>query len=106
VIPSFTGDGTSLALASGIAAARAILAGEDARAFQRRLVASHRGQFRLASALDRLIATPLLRRLGMSAARHVPWAVTALAGATRLRGLDELIGPQRRLEAAPVVARL
>ena len=37
VIPSFTGDGTAIALYSGIAAAQAILAGEGAVSFQRRI---------------------------------------------------------------------
>ncbi|HYD15811.1 MAG TPA: FAD-dependent monooxygenase [Hyphomicrobium sp.] len=91
VIPSFAGDGTSLALASGIAAARAVIAGESACAFQKRLVAGHRTQFRLVGALDRVIASPLLRRVGISVAQRVPQMVTALAGATRLRGLTDLI---------------
>jgi flavin-dependent dehydrogenase len=93
VIPSFTGDGTSLALASAIAAARALLEGEDACAFQRRIVAGHRGQFRLVGALDRVIASPLLRRVAISVAKRAPRIVTRLAGATRLNGLTDLIGP-------------
>jgi flavin-dependent dehydrogenase len=95
VIPSFAGDGTSLALASGIAAARAVLAGESACAFQQRVVAGHRGQFRLVGALDRVIANPLLRRIGISVAQHAPRMVTTLAGATRLRGLTDLITPDQ-----------
>ena len=41
VIPSFTGDGTSLALSSGVAAARAVLAGRSAGEFQADLLAAH-----------------------------------------------------------------
>ena len=46
VIPSFVGDGTALALASGIAAARAVLGGESAHEFQARIVSGHKPQFR------------------------------------------------------------
>lgn len=92
VIPSFAGDGTSLALASGISAARAFLQGEDACAFQRRLVAGHRTQFRLVGALDRVIARPLLRRFAISIAKRVPNVVTKLAGKTRLHGVPDLVG--------------
>ncbi len=90
VIPSFAGDGTSLALASGIAAARAVLAGESACAFQRRLVADHRTQFRIVGALDRVIANPVLRRAAIMIARRVPRLVTKLAGATRMSGYGDL----------------
>lgn len=90
VIPSFAGDGTSLALASGIAAARAYLAGENACAFQRRLTAGYRGQFRLVGAVDRVIASPLLRRAAMTVARLVPPLVTKIAGATRMSGYGDL----------------
>lgn len=93
VIPSFAGDGTSLALASGIAAARALLEGEDACAFQHRLVAGYRGQFSLVGALDYMIGSPLLRRAALTVAKRLPHIVTKLAAATRLRGLTDLIGP-------------
>lgn len=92
VIPSFAGDGTALALASGIAAARAWLAGESGCAFQSRLVTRHRAQFRLVGALDCVIANPLLRRIGFSVAQRMPGVVTKLAAATRLRGLADIIG--------------
>lgn len=88
VIPSFAGDGTSLALASGIAAAQALLNDEDARAFQRRIVARHRGQFRLVGALDSIIARPLLRRAAITLAKCAPNVVTRLAGATRMNTLE------------------
>jgi hypothetical protein len=91
VIPSFAGDGTALALASGIAAARAWLAGENGCAFQSRLVARHRARFRLVGALDRVIASPLLRRVGLSVAQRMPGAVTKLVAATRLRGIADLV---------------
>ncbi len=76
VIPSFAGDGTALALASGIAAAHAVLQGENAHAFQRRLVRGHGPQFRIVKALDVVMATPLLRRASITIAQAAPSLVT------------------------------
>ena len=95
VIPSFTGDGTALALASGIAAAQAVMRGEDAVAFQRRMIRRHRVQFRLATALDVVIARPLMRRVALAVARQVPGLITTLVSATRLRGFDDVIAAAR-----------
>lgn len=91
VIPSFSGDGMALALASGVAAAQAILNGETAPDFQRRMLANYKPQFRRAAALDLVIGNALLRRIGMVGARLLPQVVTMLVSATRLRGLDDLI---------------
>jgi len=91
VIPSFIGDGTALALASGIAAARAVLKGESARDFQRRMVLGHRPQFRIAGALDFAISNAVLRKLGLAGARLAPCLVTSLIAASRLRGFDDVI---------------
>ena len=55
VIPSFSGDGMALALASGIAAARAVLKGESAAEFQAGMIANYKPQFRRAAALDLVI---------------------------------------------------
>ena len=90
VIPSFSGDGTALALASGIAAAQAVLKGEGAAVFQRRMLANYKPQFRRAAALELVIANSLFRRLGIAGARFSPRMVTMLVAATRLRGVDEL----------------
>lgn len=90
VIPSFAGDGTALALASGIAAAHAVLKGEDAHAFQRRLVRGHGPQFRIVRALDVVMATPLLRRASIAIAQAAPSLITKLVAATRLRGFAEI----------------
>jgi len=92
VIPSFMGDGTALALASGIAAARAVLKGESAAEFQRRMVLGHRPQFRIAGALDAAISNAVLRKLGLAGARLAPRLVTSLIAVSRLRGFDEVIG--------------
>jgi flavin-dependent dehydrogenase len=91
VIPSFAGDGMALALASGIAAAQAILRGQSASDFQRQMLAEYRPQFRRAAAIDRVIASPLLRQIGIFGARLLPQIVTALVSATRVRGVDSLI---------------
>ena len=91
VIPSFSGDGTALALASGIAAAQAVLKCESAPDFQARMLANFKPQFSRAAALDRIIAGVLLRRVGIAGARLFPSMVTMLVSATRLRGLDGLI---------------
>ncbi|WP_052699439.1 NAD(P)/FAD-dependent oxidoreductase [Hyphomicrobium sp. 99] len=91
VIPSFSGDGTALALASGIAAAQSILKCEGALDFQRRMLANYKPQFQRAAALDWVIADPRLRNVGMAGARLFPSMVTMLVSATRLRGLDGLI---------------
>ncbi|MBS0269029.1 MAG: FAD-dependent monooxygenase [Proteobacteria bacterium] len=93
VIPSFSGDGTALALASGIAAAHAVLKGENASGFQRRMLATYKPQFRRALILDRVIADARLRRAGIVGARLFPSMVTMLVSATRLSGLDSLITP-------------
>jgi flavin-dependent dehydrogenase len=95
VVPSFSGDGTALALASAIAAAQAILRGEGAGQFQRQMLQSFRPQFRRAAVLDAVIANGLLRRVGMAGARFLPSALTGIVSATRMRGIDELIEPRR-----------
>ena len=91
VIPSFVGDGTALALASGIAAARAVLKGEGAHEFQRRVVTGYKPQFRIAGALDLAISNAALRKLALVGARLAPGLVTSLIAASRLRGFDDVI---------------
>ncbi len=80
VIPSFTGDGMAMALASGLAAARAILAGEDAPEFQRRWRRKTARQMRLAGAGAWLLGRA--PRLFAALARTPAGA--ALARATRV----------------------
>lgn len=95
VVPSFTGDGTALALASGIAAARAALNGETSFAFQKRVTSRHRTQFRLARALDFMMAREPLRAAGLYAARAMPDMITQLVAATRLRGFEDILATAR-----------
>ncbi|MEO5728455.1 MAG: FAD-dependent oxidoreductase [Byssovorax sp.] len=84
VIPSFSGDGMSIALHSAELAARAYLAGSDADAFQRRLARDVRGQVLLATCLSHA----LVRRPGQAvlslAARLAPGLMAAVAAHTRV----------------------
>jgi flavin-dependent dehydrogenase len=87
VVPSFTGDGMAVALYSGVAAARALLTGKTADAYQRDLVRKLRPQFRLARAVGRLLETPMTCAISVAAARLFPSLATRVATATRLNGL-------------------
>jgi menaquinone-9 beta-reductase len=92
VIPSFSGDGMSIALHSARLAASAYLAGEEARQFQARLAADVGAQVGRAAWLSRVF----VRRgpqLGLAtAARLVPMALSLGAALTRL--------PERALATA------
>lgn len=59
VIPSFTGEGMSIALHSARLAAACLLAGERPEAFQRRLAEGLRGQVRRATAASRALVSPM-----------------------------------------------
>jgi flavin-dependent dehydrogenase len=84
VIPSFSGDGMSIALHSGRLAARTYLGGGDARAFQRLLARDVTAQVMLATALSLgLVRRPAQRVLG-AAARLLPGLLSAVAGHTRV----------------------
>lgn len=84
VIPAFTGDGTSIALASGIGAARAVLAGEPAAAFQGRFARALAGQFALARTVNAALRSRATRRLSVGMVGAFPALATLLARATRL----------------------
>jgi flavin-dependent dehydrogenase len=90
VIPSFTGDGIAIALYSGIAAARAFLAGLPAGIWQRQMVRRLQPQFRLAQGIGRLLEGPLMCGVSIAAARLMPSLVRCVAAATRLRGFDDV----------------
>jgi flavin-dependent dehydrogenase len=87
VIPAFTGDGTSIALASGIGAARALLTGEGAGAFQARFASSLRRQFALAKAVSALFRARPTRHAAVGAMMLLPAVASTLARATRLSGV-------------------
>jgi len=58
VIPSFTGEGMSIALHSARKAAEGLVAGEVAETFQRRLASELRGQVRRSTLISRSLVTP------------------------------------------------
>lgn len=89
VIPSFTGDGIAIALYSGVAAARAFLAGQPADTWQRQMLRRLQPQFRLAQGIGRLLETPLMCGVSIAAAKFMPSLMRNAAAATRLRGLDD-----------------
>jgi len=90
VVPSFTGDGMAIALCSGIAAARAVLAGKPAHVFQREFVGRLKMQFRVASALACCFRRPALCGTTVAAAKFMPSLAAKMVLATRLRGFEAL----------------
>jgi flavin-dependent dehydrogenase len=84
VIPSFSGDGMSIALHSAELAAATYLAGGHADAFQRRLARDVTGQVLWATALSH----GMVRRTGQAAfftaARRLPGLMAAVASSTRV----------------------
>lgn len=88
VIAAFTGDGTSIALASGIRAADALLAGVDAAEFQRSFAGDLRRQFTLAKGVSAALRWRAVRQLALSAMAIEPAIAAMLARATRLGRLE------------------
>ena len=90
VVPSYTGGGMAIALYSGLAAAKAVLAGEPAAVYQRDVLARLRPQFRLAGGIGRLLHTPATCGALITAARIMPGVAARLAAATRLKGFSDI----------------
>jgi flavin-dependent dehydrogenase len=92
VIPSYTGDGMSIALHSGIAAARAILNETPAGEFQQAMISGLRPQLKWARAGNLLFSSSTAQRLASIIAAAFPGAVPKViefvANATRLRGFE------------------
>jgi len=98
VIPSFSGDGMSIALHSAELAASAYLAGRDPDSFQKRLARDVRGQVLLATSLSHdLVRRPMQAALS-AAARVLPGIVATLAARTRVS--DRALA-RARLEVSP-----
>lgn len=92
VIASLTGDGVALALASGLMAAHAWLAGDVGESYHRLLAARLYRQMRFASAIHWLCLTPALQ----------PWVATACElwpGAIRLAAMMTRAGRCRAFDA-------
>ena len=84
VIPSFSGDGMSMALHSAHAASAAFLAGQGAYAYHRRFAADIAVQMRVAQAAYRVGRSPLGQTLLMATARLWPGSLRLIAGLTRV----------------------
>jgi flavin-dependent dehydrogenase len=84
VIPSFAGEGMSIALHSARLAAEHFLAGHGAGAYQRRLARDLAPSLYLATALSLLLVRERPQALAALAARHLPALIATVARATRL----------------------
>jgi hypothetical protein len=101
VIPSFTGDGTSLALSSGVAAAQAVIAGRTAEAFQRSFVHRVRGQFFWARAVEAAFKSAPLRALSIGAVGAMPKLAGLAVNLTRVKDVADIICPPSAGVTAP-----
>lgn len=88
VIPSFTGDGTAIALHSAALAARCIAAGEGAAFYHRRLRGQVGAQIRRAGWLYRALSLPFLGAVSFSVVETVPASLGFFAARTRLQYAD------------------
>ena len=84
VIPSFSGDGMSIALHSGRLAAHAVAAGSDAATYHARLCGDVARQIRLATWLQRAGFSGIGQRLMIGVIGIAPALLGAIAGATRV----------------------
>jgi flavin-dependent dehydrogenase len=89
VIPSYTGDGTSIALHTGIAAAEAVLNGRSAAEFQAGAISKLKSQITWAKLANVAFVNATAQRVSAAAARWTPWVIPRLAtfivNRTRLR---------------------
>jgi flavin-dependent dehydrogenase len=89
VIPSYTGDGTSIALHTGMAAAHAVLDGRSAGEFQVKAIAKLKPQIAWAKVANVAFVNATAQRVTSAVARVAPWAVPGIArfvvNRTRLR---------------------
>lgn len=92
VIPSFSGDGMSIALHSARLAADHLLAGQSSAAFQARLAADVGAQVRRATLLSQALVHPSAQGGLLLAARLLPGLMNLVARATRV--------PERALRVA------
>lgn len=84
VMPSLAGEGIGIALSSGVLAARAILAGDQAIDYQRRLHRRLRRPIATATLVSALAQRPRTAPLMAIAMNAVPGLATLLARATRI----------------------
>jgi flavin-dependent dehydrogenase len=84
VIPSFTGDGMSIALHSAALAAQMALAGRSVAEFNVTLRAQVRTGMRIATALSQAMVTPVGRGLAPAVLSFLPGGMRWIAAATRI----------------------
>jgi flavin-dependent dehydrogenase len=84
VIPSFTGDGMSIALHSGVLAAEMYLDGKSPDHYLLRVADQLRTGMRFASGLSRAMVTPVARTLAPILLSLVPGAMARIAHSTRI----------------------
>jgi flavin-dependent dehydrogenase len=84
VIPSFTGDGMAIALASAERAATAMLEGEPVSAYRKAIRSDAARPLAIAQALDALTSMPRLRHLSLAAVSFAPTLAMLAARATRV----------------------
>lgn len=84
VIPSFTGDGMSIALHSGCLAAQMYAEGSTSAAFQARLQNEVGGQVRLATMLSRGLVWAPTRWVGLAIVQRWPGLLRTIARRTRI----------------------
>jgi flavin-dependent dehydrogenase len=84
VIPSFSGDGMSIALHSARLAARYYLAGKTAASYQSTLAQDVSRQVSRATAISKILVTSQGQRAAMAAVRFMPRLLPAIAGLTRI----------------------
>jgi flavin-dependent dehydrogenase len=92
VIPSFTGDGISIALHSAALATQMFLAGNSPTDYQRTLRAQLSRSMALATWLSRLAVTPAGRNSALIALSLFPHAMRWIAAATRIPQSSLLLG--------------
>jgi hypothetical protein len=78
VIPSFTGDGTSIALYSGILAAQAVLNNRPASEFQRSILLGLKSQMRWARLSNLVFARTAFQRTSVAIAQNLPVVASKL----------------------------
>lgn len=85
IIPSLSGEGNGIALASGIRAGRSWLAGESSETFQPRLARATTRPVTIASALWHWAEQPNTAQLMVRGVRLAPWLAGRFAEWTRIR---------------------
>ena len=89
VIPSYTGDGTSLALHTGLAAAHAVLRNRSATDFQKAMIIKLKPQMFWAKLANFAFVNASAQRLTAAVTRQAPWLLphmaTIVVNKTRLR---------------------